>query len=599
MHRLILILLASLLSCTQTTPPPSSKVLGAVRLEFSVGDSRISKATIRPQALTGATASSLELQRISTSSFTTGSRSSGGQRWVSATYNVRNFGSSSLNNLSFLAVSTPTGLGQSAVAEMRDFGGGIIADPALAQAFKPTHAMYYDPLENRAVVVAGGEDFQAFSEAEVSSFAASGVVPLNYGFVVRNPSTPASRVLPANAVVGQFDGRVTFAMRLPLQASAAQDPFTFSMDFLVVTDDTTRVTQSLEQQVGNTIPSQTSALGAVVTTLPSSRYVATPTRTLTSVRLAKAENDNPIYLVKAENIITVTSNADSGAGSLRQAIVDVAPNGTIDLSGISGSIFLSSSLVIAKSMHITDFSSEADVRVLGGGERYLTSNIRVFEVMSGATVVLSKFGISNGAAQTRGGGLLNAGHLTLSNMRFVGNLAYGIAGQDGAIGQNGQAGGDAFGGAVYSTGTLVVNANSDFTRNWSAGGNGGRGGSGVSGAPPTGIFQGNGAPGGSAFGGAIYAAAGSSLSMEQVSFRVNSASGGVGGAYGTGNNLVVAQAGAGGNANGGAIYSAVTPVQSGLSFPTNALNTVFAGAGGVGAFNNAPSGTAINPNSNF
>lgn len=109
--------------------------------------------------------------------------------------------------------------------------GGTPVPAQIAQEFKPTHAMRYDFGLGLPEVAPNGEDFQVFDESEVAGFATANITPLNYGFVVRNPSTPSTRTLLANPAKEDFFGQVTFAMRFPLQASAAEDPFAFAMDF--------------------------------------------------------------------------------------------------------------------------------------------------------------------------------------------------------------------------------------------------------------------------------------------------------------------------------------------------------------------------------
>ncbi|NJK43910.1 MAG: hypothetical protein HC933_06140, partial [Pleurocapsa sp. SU_196_0] len=320
----------------------------------------------------------VEMRLLSTSTFTSGSRGLGGERFVSATYAVRNAdvnGNPYPNanpNVSFLAVSTPNGLDETAIGEMRTYGGTPVAQPLLAQAFKPMHAMRFNFVTGLPEVAPGGEDFQVFDESEISSFATSGIAPLNYGFVVRTPSNSASRTLSANPAKDEFFGVVTFAMRFPLQSSAAEDPFAFSMDFLVVTDNQTRVTQSLEQQSSNQVPSlATSLTGAVVNTLPGSPYGATPTRFVSSVRLAKAPDNDPVFLVQAAQNIVVSSNADTnvnGAITLRQALNQVATGGTVDLVGINGqTVTLSSTLVLGRDITITNSTaSNPSVTIRGG-----------------------------------------------------------------------------------------------------------------------------------------------------------------------------------------------------------------------------------------
>jgi hypothetical protein len=83
---------------------------------------------------------------------------------------------------------------------------------------------------------------------------------------------------------------VTFAFKIPLQATAAADPFTVTVMVLAMEDEDTRVTQSIEEQgVGQAAFQQRAAeLGATaVTLLAGGRYNgALPARTLCSVRTA-------------------------------------------------------------------------------------------------------------------------------------------------------------------------------------------------------------------------------------------------------------------------------------------------------------------------
>src|SRR5699024_2056958 len=74
-----------------------------------------------------------------------------------------------------------------------------------------------------------------------------------WGFVVRSPGvTPNSRTLPdltADARTGesQYDGVVTFAFKIPLEARANKDPFKITLTFLVIDDSQTRITRSIEE----------------------------------------------------------------------------------------------------------------------------------------------------------------------------------------------------------------------------------------------------------------------------------------------------------------------------------------------------------------
>ena len=119
-------------------------------------------------------------------------------------------------------------------------------------------------------------------------------------------------------------------------------------------------------------------------------------------------------------IIPVTNTNDSGPGSLRQALA-VADNGdTIDATGISGAISLTSGeLLVDKSVTIN--GAGADVLAIDGN---MIS--RVFRIpFSGETVTISGFTIRNGHAGTTGGGIDNENNatVTINNCTISGNGA--------------------------------------------------------------------------------------------------------------------------------------------------------------------------------
>lgn len=604
----------ALTACQQDVPDPAPmpQTLGLMRVRFLL-EPNAQGANLRSQALSDISSSSpggVQMRLISTSTFTSGTRGVDGERFVSATYAIRNAdvnGQAYPNantNVSFLAVSTPSGLEETAIGEMRTYGGTTVAAPGLAQAFKPTHAMRFNFATGLPEVAPGGEDFQVFDESEVSSFATSSIAPLNYGFVVRNPSNNASRTLPANPAKDEFVGMVTFAMRFPLQSNAAEDPFAFSMDFLVVTDDQTRVTQSLEQQSSNGVSSlATSLTGAVVNILPGSSYGATPTRFVSSVRLAKALNDNPVFLVQAAQTIVVSSNADTnanGAITLRQAINQVATGGTVDLAGINGqTVTLSSGLVLGRDITITNSAtSNPSVTIRGGATAFGSNNVRVFEVLPNVTATLRHVSIENGTtrgAPARGGGVFNAGNLTLENTKFSGNQALGNVGANATF-LDGSPGEAAQGGAVFNAGTLNI-VSSSFINNKTLGGVGGNGI--VLSIPP---IPGRGGAGGNAEGGAVYNASGATLNLSGSLFNRNNATGGKGGNPAVNSTGSTGSPGLGGNANGGAAFNAGTVNSSGLAFGASAdANTVTVGTNGTGTIpiGSPTSGSALNPNTNF
>jgi len=111
--------------------------------------------------------------------------------------------------------------------------------------------------------------------------------------------------------------------------------------------------------------------------------------------------------------VTVTSNADSGAGSLRQAIADVCGGGTITFDG-DHAITLSSVLGIGTSMTID--GSDNSVTVDGNHA------VRVFQFGSGVTLTLNHLTVANGVgADGFGGGVKNLQGTLVANSTFVGN----------------------------------------------------------------------------------------------------------------------------------------------------------------------------------
>jgi len=172
----------------------------------------------------------------------------------------------------------------------------------------------------------------------------------------------------------------------------------------------------------------------------------------------------------------VTTNADSGAGSLRGAILEACVDATItfDMTQVVSPITLSSGeLVIDKNLTIQGPTTAA--LSIGGN-----LNSRVFHVNSGMTASISSLTVNNGRAAF-GGGVYNEGTLTITNSTINGNASANGANAGGA--SNGGNGGN--GGGLYNSGTLnVINStisgnnagNGGDATGTGLGGNGGNGG---------------------------------------------------------------------------------------------------------------------------
>jgi hypothetical protein len=168
--------------------------------------------------------------------------------------------------------------------------------------------------------------------------------------------------------------------------------------------------------------------------------------------------------------ITVENLTDSGAGSLRAAITQSAstPAGQSTLinfaSGLSGTILLGSTLSICNGQTLTIQGPTASQIALSG-----QNQVPVFNLCGGTNVTISDLTIESGLGDTidiasapyiGGGGIQNAGGLTVTKSTFLGNSSGSSAG-----------GASATGGAILNLGTLTV-TNSTFSGNSAPGGGG-------------------------------------------------------------------------------------------------------------------------------
>jgi hypothetical protein len=125
----------------------------------------------------------------------------------------------------------------------------------------------------------------------------------------------------------------------------------------------------------------------------------------------------------------VTNLHDNGAGSLRDAIAITPAGGTVDFQGgLTGTITLTTgTLTIGKDLTIS--GPGATLITISGG-----NNFRVFAIPATFNVTLSGLMITGGHALTgNGGGIDNAGTLTVSNSNLSFNAATAGTSGGGAI----------------------------------------------------------------------------------------------------------------------------------------------------------------------
>ena len=306
----------------------------------------------------------VQLQGVSVASFTYGTRGSGGYRYVSATYRVRNAtsGGTAYNddrrNLTFLAVSQTTGtIGGTPFSALAKFNSSAV-DDAVASQILPTS---WADLSSKATLTTKAPDvLQVFHESELASLGLpSGVASIfPYGFVVRNPSSGTSRTLPANPGIGVYDGLVTFAFKVPLQATAADDPFTITAVFLPVDDNEAWVTQALEDTDLTSIAAIAaragSLTGAQIRSLIRDSVGTTPTERMCVVRTAGTASSPTGFLIDTVLPPTRSPAPYVGAASFLASPATFSANFCRPMSAATPSTFVVN-------------GSQSGRRFLGGG----------------------------------------------------------------------------------------------------------------------------------------------------------------------------------------------------------------------------------------
>ena len=244
----------------------------------------------------------------------------------------------------------------------------------------------------------------------------------------------------------------------------------------------------------------------------------------------------------------VTSLADSGPGTLRQAIIDSNETPGDDTITINASGVIELESRLPDIVDNTSFLGSGSSKLAVSGQ----SKCQAFAFANGTTNSLSGFSIINSLAPTNyhGGAISNAGTLVINGCKISNNRSVG-----------------GFGGAIYNSGTLKI-SDAEFANNSALG---------VDGEDS----EGGGGGGGSAgLGGAIFNEGGS-IQLSNTFFGTNVVTGGAGGSHaGSRTN-----GGAGGGPLGGLGGTFVTTNGAAGGFGSGGGGgNVGASAGGAGGF---------------
>lgn len=178
----------------------------------------------------------------------------------------------------------------------------------------------------------------------------------------------------------------------------------------------------------------------------------------------------------ASTTFTVMNTADSGPGSLRQAIINANTNPGADTinfqAGLTGTITLTSGQLPTITENLTITGPGAPVITVSGNHAS-----GIFEIASGVIVAISELTIGNAFHFAGGGVLNNGGTLSVSNSTLSGSSSSaggGIANLGGrvTITNSTFSGNTASGGGIFNQGGTVIITSSTISNNSAAGGGG-------------------------------------------------------------------------------------------------------------------------------
>lgn len=263
------------------TPKPGPTVRGAFEITVTgIGSDQMSSSVRAVRDAGGARGTltplpaGITLEAATSGSFTEGTRTAGGQRYITFNYRVRNGTGQAINNLTLLAASRSNTIAGTPVSALKRFDNTDV-DPSVAALVAPTGAVAMQG-DVQTMTALYPDVMQVLQESEISAISLpsgyTGVFP--YGYVVRAAAPNAtSRLLPAATLDNQYDGVLTLSFRVPLQATSAQDVYSITLQFLVVDDSETRMTESVEEGQDTAavrrLRARAAAIGATtVTVLP-------------------------------------------------------------------------------------------------------------------------------------------------------------------------------------------------------------------------------------------------------------------------------------------------------------------------------------------
>ena len=327
---------------------------------------------------------------------------------------------------------------------------------------------------------AGPTSFCAGGSVNLSSNSASG----NQWYLNGNPIGGATNQNYSATATGNYTVKVTDGNSCTSPTSA---PTTVTVNPLPITPTITpggsttfcpggRVNLNSSSASGNQWYLNGNAIGGATGQSYNATASGNYTVTVTDGNGCTSASSSATTVTVNQPAVTVLNTNDSGAGSLRQALIDVCDGGTINFNLPAGpqTITLGSTLSISKTLTISGPSNQA-VTINGGGNR-------IGSVSAGSPNLSNLTFTGASVSGGNGGGLLNTstGTVTFTGVTFNGNSADNggaIATTAGTVVINNStiSGNTAAtdGGAIYNSGGTITLLNDTMTNNTAIGGQGG------------------------------------------------------------------------------------------------------------------------------
>ncbi len=329
---LVAALAFGLVACPNTAEVKPSNVLGVVQLKFSENGSGLQAqfATVLPDSRITFNASPTCVTAIDAIPNT---------RYMKCTYTFTNNGAAIPNLMLYAYNQNGQSIGGTAIKNMTNFAFGALNNMQTAQRFLPTHGT-----NSSGVTVTNEADLALFTSQQASDLDATATpsvitaadTVLEYGFIARNTSN--TRAIAANGT-----GSVTVAYKIldsDITKAVNATPYGFTLNFVLASEDTARVTRSAEETTATADARATATDEVMLVGLDSDNSTVGTTVRRGNIKIGTA----PTYLLDTSKLSLWVPNFLSDTVKRLDApfATAAAANATFDVPTVDAGLFAGS-----------------------------------------------------------------------------------------------------------------------------------------------------------------------------------------------------------------------------------------------------------------